>query len=154
MYFPYFRGKQFELIAIRETAKLIADTGFVPVIEPVREQFTGLKRALDVLRDCNAEAVVVVNPQEGDLVGNTEAISDLLTNEYGDFPGLQIGVVVTNRMTAKGVSTSLKQFDDRSVALIHHDFREPLALATLAKNHGISTNCFIGDTTGQGHRIL
>ena len=33
MYHPYFRGKQFELITIRETAKLMADAGFVHELE-------------------------------------------------------------------------------------------------------------------------
>ena len=32
MYFPYFRGKQYELIAIRETAALLQELGFVPII--------------------------------------------------------------------------------------------------------------------------
>ena len=33
MYYPYFRGKQFELIAIRESATLLADSSFVPIVE-------------------------------------------------------------------------------------------------------------------------
>ena len=37
MYYPYFRGKQFELMTIRETAKLMAERGFCPIIEPVRD---------------------------------------------------------------------------------------------------------------------
>ena len=37
MYHPYFRGKQFELITIREMAPLLAKSNFVPIIEPVRE---------------------------------------------------------------------------------------------------------------------
>lgn len=34
MYHPYFRGKQFELITIREMAPLLAARHFVPIIEP------------------------------------------------------------------------------------------------------------------------
>ena len=38
MYFPYLRGKQFELIAIRELAEMISASGkIIPVIEPVKE---------------------------------------------------------------------------------------------------------------------
>ena len=51
MYYPYFRGKQNELIAIRELSQLIAESNFVPIIEPVKEQLSGLIRALDSLRD-------------------------------------------------------------------------------------------------------
>ncbi len=28
MYYPYFRGKQFELLAIRDTANVMAEAGF------------------------------------------------------------------------------------------------------------------------------
>lgn len=40
MYYPYFRGKQYELIAIRERAGLIAENDFVPIIEPVKDNLT------------------------------------------------------------------------------------------------------------------
>lgn len=61
MYYPYFRGKQFELIAIRESAELIARSGFVPIIEPVRESLGGLNKTLEFLAEAGAGAIVVVN---------------------------------------------------------------------------------------------
>ena len=41
MYYPYFRGKQYELISIRET---FASSGFVPIIEPVKESLGALEK--------------------------------------------------------------------------------------------------------------
>jgi hypothetical protein len=70
MYYPYFRGKQFELIAIRETAALMAASGFVPIIEPVREAMNGLRRALEAICEANGSAILVVNPDNGDHAGN------------------------------------------------------------------------------------
>nr|WP_072144010.1 sce7725 family protein [Citrobacter freundii] len=49
MYYPYFRGKQFELLAIRDTANVMAEAGFTPIIEPVREALNGLERTYDWL---------------------------------------------------------------------------------------------------------
>ena len=49
MYHPYFRGKQFELIIIRETATLLAERNFVPIIEPVKENLGGLEKALKAI---------------------------------------------------------------------------------------------------------
>ena len=46
MYHPYFRGKLFELITIRETADVLAKSGFVAIIEPVKEALSGLQRTL------------------------------------------------------------------------------------------------------------
>jgi hypothetical protein len=62
MYHPYFRGKQFELITIRETAELLAKKNFVPVIEPVRESLGGLKKTLSTVCDAGGRAIVIVNP--------------------------------------------------------------------------------------------
>jgi hypothetical protein len=46
MYHPYFRGKQYELITVREMAPVMKAAGFRPVIEPVKEGLNGLHRAL------------------------------------------------------------------------------------------------------------
>ncbi len=43
MYFPYFRGKQYELITIRDNASMIKDSGITPIIEPVKENLSSLK---------------------------------------------------------------------------------------------------------------
>ena len=67
MYRPYFRGKQYELITIRETADLLAKANFVPIIEPVKETLSGLTRALKAICDANGKVIVVVNPFHGDL---------------------------------------------------------------------------------------
>jgi len=66
MYYPYFRGKQFELITIREMAGLLAQKNFVPVIEPVREALGGLEKALKAICDVRGHAIVIVNPYHGD----------------------------------------------------------------------------------------
>lgn len=51
MYHPYFRGKQYELITVRETADLMAASQFVPIIEPVKESLGGLERTLKAVCD-------------------------------------------------------------------------------------------------------
>jgi hypothetical protein len=61
MYHPYFRGKQYELITVREMAPLMAAAGFRPIIEPVRETLSGLQKALDTVVDVRGRAIVVVD---------------------------------------------------------------------------------------------
>ena len=65
MYYPYFRGKQYELITVRDNANIFAAHGFVPIIEPVKSTLSGLQRALDAIRDSGASAVLIVNPHHG-----------------------------------------------------------------------------------------
>lgn len=70
MYFPYLRGKQYELLALKERAALLGSSStIVPIIEPVKEPDGGLDRCLDALRDAAVEVVVVANPQVGSLSG-------------------------------------------------------------------------------------
>ena len=66
MYHPYFRGKLNELITVRETAPLLAARKFIPIIEPVKEALSGLKRTLEAVVEAEGRAVVVVNPFHGD----------------------------------------------------------------------------------------
>jgi len=66
MYHPYLRGKQFELITIREMAPLMKQAGFRPIIEPVKESLSGLGRALDSVVQAKGRAILIVNPHHGD----------------------------------------------------------------------------------------
>ena len=52
MYFPYLRGKQFELIALRELSERMGESGSIhPVIEPVKSTVTTLDTTIDFLKD-------------------------------------------------------------------------------------------------------
>lgn len=77
MYFPYLRGKQFELIAIRELIekKLIAKDRIIPVIEPVRLSST-LRITIEVAEEKNYPFVLVFNPKVGTLKNKTKKIAD------------------------------------------------------------------------------
>lgn len=69
MYFPYFRGRQYELIALRELVqrKLIGNL-IIPVVEPVKNSST-LKSALNTFKDNDAPISLIVNPTVGDIAG-------------------------------------------------------------------------------------
>jgi len=68
MYFPYLRGKQFELLALRDFA-----TGnhskekVVPIIEPVKQQFGGLNTAISTMLDSGLQFAMILNPKDGDF---------------------------------------------------------------------------------------
>ena len=68
MYFPYLRGKQFELIALREFAEQYPDTAkIVPIIEPVKSTFNGLNTAAKVMFEKQLKFALVLNPADGDF---------------------------------------------------------------------------------------
>ena len=54
MYFPFIRGKQFELNALRELAPLLNNKIYKPIIEPVRKNLLPLVRTIKELPTVNA----------------------------------------------------------------------------------------------------
>lgn len=94
MYYPYFRGKQFELITIRETAALMAHVGFVPIIEPVKEALGGLERTLKAICDADGRAIVIVNPYHGDHQEDGANITNLLRESYTGSAAISAGILL------------------------------------------------------------
>lgn len=67
MYFPLLRGKQYELIALREFAEANpGNTWLCPIIEPVRVLHDTLIRAAGVMSKCKMNYCVILNPVRGD----------------------------------------------------------------------------------------
>src|SRR5271165_3309012 len=94
MYHPYFRGKQYELITVRETARMLKTAGFRPIIEPVRETLRGLQKALDAVVDVNGRAIVIVNPHHGELLDAGESLTKLLKDKFLGLPGISAGILL------------------------------------------------------------
>lgn len=91
MYYPYLRGKQFELIALRDFANENPDNhNICPIIEPVKENLKFLDNTIDVLKDYGEEFVLVLNPNEGDFYGKAIDLIGGLGNLAGSkwVPGL------------------------------------------------------------------
>jgi len=128
MYHPYFRGKQFELITIREMAPRMAASGFVPIIEPVREALKGLERALTEICKAEGNAIVIVNPFHGDHAEDGVSISKLLDNVFLN-RGITAGILLHNDMDTADVLACYEKHKAHSPAFIHAGFTEARALA-------------------------
>lgn len=78
MYFPYFRGRQYELLALKElaTSKLITSS-VVPIVEPVK-LISGLSSSLEAFGNSNLPIGLILNPNVGDLADEAETINQLL----------------------------------------------------------------------------
>ena len=73
MYFPYFRGRQYELLALKElaTEKLISEN-IIPVIEPIKIT-SALDRAVEAFGGANLPVALIYNPSVGELAGEPKA---------------------------------------------------------------------------------
>lgn len=129
MYHPYFRGKQFELITIREMAPLMAASDFVPIIEPVREALKGLERALTEICKAEGKAIVIVNPFHGDHAEDGVSISALLEKSFLDKGGITAGILLQNDMDTGDALACYEKHKAHSPTFIHAGFTEAKALA-------------------------
>jgi len=146
MYHPYFRGKQFELITIRETAPLLADKGFVPIIEPVRESLGGLKKTLQSVSDAGGRAIVIVNPYHGDHQEDGTSITGLLQDGYIGHDAITAGILLRSDMSVADVMACYGDHADHNPVLVHAGFNTPKDLAAaLSAQMSHMTNVFVED---------
>jgi hypothetical protein len=153
MYHPYFRGKQYELITIREMAPLLKAAGFCPIIEPVKEGLgkgpSGLEKALMRVAESEGRAIVVVNPHHGELSG-TVALTEMLTSTL-DLPGISAGILLRPSMALDAAMAHYKAYATHTPPVFIHDgFREAKALAAkLAKPTKDQSHIFFKASEGK-----
>jgi hypothetical protein len=146
MYYPYFRGKQFELITIRETAKLLADNKFVPVIEPVKESLSGLERTLKEICGAGGTAIVIVNPYHGDHRESGIGISALLKTGFRGNDAISAGILLRNDMMLQDATDCYDAHKEHNPTIVHAGFTAPKALAEyLGSNLASSRHVFVED---------
>ena len=150
MYFPYFRGKQNELITIRNNASLMAQAGFVPIIEPVKETLNGLKRALDSVVNSKGRAIVIVNPFHGDYSKNGDSLTNLLADHFDGEDGISAGILLTNEISLEAAISSCKAHEQHSLTLIHAGFAYARELSNaLGDKVKDITHCFFEEDAGK-----
>lgn len=150
MYYPYFRGKQNELITIRNNAELMANANFIPIIEPVRETLNGLKRALDAVVDAGGKAVVIVNPFHGDYSGNGNSLTELLAEHFEHEDGVSAGVLLTSDVSIDEAVLCCNRHENHALTLIHAGFSSAKALSSaLGDKAGGMTHCFFEEEAGK-----
>ncbi|MFY0630668.1 MAG: sce7725 family protein [Flavobacteriaceae bacterium] len=84
MYYPFFRGRQFELIALRELSAENLLQGFItPIIEPVKKSFNSLKLANKIFHEGNQTSYLILNPEVGEVKGDSNYYLDFINELNG-----------------------------------------------------------------------
>lgn len=153
MYYPYFRGKQYELITIRENAQLLKDSGFVPIIEPVKESLNGLVRTLTELEKVGGRSIVIVNPACGDHSDDGSAIQSGFNQELAKFSNLSVGVLLTQKTSPDNAYRLCEEQHERKVTLVHCGFDDGGRLSSrLAESQNIERHVFLEEKCGKLYR--
>lgn len=79
MYFPYLRGKTFELLALREIAEDDNSIKYLsPIIEPVTNNMASLKKACETLVAKNVNFNIILNPKVGSFAKVENSVDQIL----------------------------------------------------------------------------
>lgn len=126
MYFPYLRGKQFELLALKESAVRLKSDKVFPIIEPVKLVTKPLISAIKKLNQHSIHPYIVINPEVGELASQvpTQLIAALDSESLGYISCIRVNNVnitsalnIANQFISDGVDFALYIQEDVSVNL-------------------------------------
>lgn len=78
MYFPYLRGKQYELSALRDYISLNSNNRVIPIVEPVKENLLPLEKTMHEFNKLSQKICIIVNPIVGELAKGSNVINESL----------------------------------------------------------------------------
>lgn len=164
IYFPYFRGKQYELITIRESAPTLSASGFVPIVEPVKSQLSGLSKTIDTTLEEGANIIVIVNPRIGDFSDDNTELVNLIIEKHDEDKQVTVGILLDESTTLDQALETINTFEGQNISLVHSGFSQSKALAAKIEGHAkISCSVFEDGKSGklyqmhfkhQQHRVL
>lgn len=139
MYLPYVRGKQFELLAVKEMASYLGEHNLIsPVIEPVRERVSALTRCLDELSLFNVATTVILNPEVGQFAVEPDSHTSVLKTllDCAHYEHLRLGVIVNAATDVEALRAAISSTDlsHRPVDLIHREFSRVQGLENIVGN--------------------
>jgi|AntAceMinimDraft_9_1070365.scaffolds.fasta_scaffold13590_3 hypothetical protein len=151
MYYPYFRGKQFELILLRDNAKFLAENNIHPIIEPVKNDFKALIRAFKILNQENVNCTLIVNPQAGtEPVKEPHILEELINNNFKEYKNISIGYILYAGVKIVDFITLLKNYPNFNFSLIHYGFAQGKEIAEAIDNfNNIKRHIFIDGFAGK-----
>lgn len=128
MYFPYLRGRQFELIALRELVENDRiNNKIIPVIEPIKPSSTLLK-TLQTFINKEKEITIILNPNVGDFRSKLEEMMNEGSKIACDLSKLIMNnpFVIKSFIMKAELESEIKHQQDKHEYIIINDNRDNL----------------------------
>ncbi|MFM1690508.1 sce7725 family protein [Aeromonas salmonicida] len=120
MYFPFLRGKQNELLALRECAEKLSSNGkVVPIIEPVTKGFSPILKCINTLCDKKIDNIIVYNSQNGDIGKSPDLMKKLVSEIKSKTKAQHFAFVINSSTKEIEVNNFLKDIGGRKYSFIH-----------------------------------
>ncbi|ATP56244.1 hypothetical protein CPT03_07060 [Pedobacter ginsengisoli] len=145
MYLPYLRGKQYELLALRELCALPLDnTKIFPILEPIKTTLKSIETALVALKRIGIQMQLIVNPEHGELKGNGNVVLDFIDHirSLGVDNVIPTYMILSDRDFAYFESTATARgYLESGYSLVHlNQISNVTALKALVNNSAIRFN--------------
>ncbi len=150
MYFPYLRGKQFELLLLKENADLLANNNIHPIIEPVKDDFKALIRTMKVLNEKEVICTLIVNPTVGKLINNSNIFNDLISDKFKNHENILIGYILHAESRTSDLVNLLKKYSTFNFSILHYGYTNGKEVANAVKDFdNILNHVFIDGFAGK-----
>ena len=149
-YFPLLRGKQNEMLALRELAEEIALIGgVVPIIEPVRWNRNTII-SINAFMDSNMRFVLVCNPALGDYSEDHAGLAGHITAlDLMDYPNWVPAMYLRGGTRSVEISRFLRTYRDFEIAFIYKGKPQQQAALRLIRGANVAHHVFLLDRVEQ-----
>jgi hypothetical protein len=124
-YFPFLRGKLNELMALRELAEAIAESGkVIPIIEPVRNN-ANTRISLDQYTEAAMPFLLICNPVYGDFKNGTNhqrLYDDIINAQLSEYDNWVPALQVFTETTKATIERFLERYEENEVAVVYQGF--------------------------------
>ena len=134
-YFPFLRGKQHELISVRDLASDIAKNGRIhPIIEPVNNNDT-TRISIDRFIEQSMPFLFICNPIHGKFRDNAAGLrTDLIDEALIDCDNWTPSLYVDEQTAVQELEGFIETYDNYSLALIYNGLPQRNAVREMIEN--------------------
>lgn len=154
MYFPYLRGKKNELLALRECAEKLSESGkVVPIIEPVTKSFSPILKCINTLCEQNIDHIIVYNSPNGDIGKSSVLRSQLLEDIKTSTQAQHFAFILSGSTKASDLSSFIKSIGERKYSFIHSSaYSNPESLFAFSAEPNFCHHIFISSNVSKAYK--
>ncbi|WP_300256894.1 sce7725 family protein [uncultured Alistipes sp.] len=119
-YFPYLRGKQFELIALRDMCSFYEQKDIIsPIIEPIKQVNSTLLKTIDCLVQNTVNFNIILNPKCGEVSSENydRLILDVI-NKLDGYDNYQPTFIINEQVNLKRIISIIKDLGLENISLV------------------------------------
>ena len=143
-YFPLLRGKQHELVALRELAGDIAKSGnVVPILEPVNANAT-TRKSMNRFMVESMPFLFICNPRYGEFANNTDGlVAAIISQDLSDYDNWIPTLTINEATSLQDLDAFTETYTEYQRALVYDGMPHQDAVLSRIGGAGIDYHVFM-----------